>query len=454
MNCVDYYHGGDKPYLISGADDKLVKIWDYQNKTCVATLEGHQHNISAVRFHPELPIIITGSEDANIKVWRANTYRLETTISYGLERVWCIAVQKGSNIIGIGYDEGCVAIKLGREEPAVSMDASGKILWAKHSEMQQANLKTLDQSVLEEAQDGERLALSVKDMGACEMYPQSIAHNSNGRYVVVCGDGEYIVYTATALRNKAFGNGLEFVWSNDPNINAVRETGSNIKIHKNFKEAQAIRPDIVVEGIDGGILLAIRSASSLCFYDWESGQLIRRIEIAAKKVYWSPKGDLVAIAGEDTFYILKFKPEALVDVNPDDITEDGIEDAFEVVGEQAEAVKTACWIGDCFIFTTAQNRLSYFVGGELVTIAHLDKTIYLLGYSSAESRIYACDKDMNILSYKLLLSVLDYQTAVMRRDFESADTILRTIPKDHRTRVAQFLEKQVSIISAVLTVLS
>lgn len=30
INCVDYYHGGDKPYLISGADDRLVKIWDYQ----------------------------------------------------------------------------------------------------------------------------------------------------------------------------------------------------------------------------------------------------------------------------------------------------------------------------------------------------------------------------------------------------------------------------------------
>jgi WD40 repeat protein len=30
VNTIDYYHGGDKPYLISGADDRLVKIWDYQ----------------------------------------------------------------------------------------------------------------------------------------------------------------------------------------------------------------------------------------------------------------------------------------------------------------------------------------------------------------------------------------------------------------------------------------
>lgn len=30
VNCIDYYTGGDKPYLISGADDRMVKVWDYQ----------------------------------------------------------------------------------------------------------------------------------------------------------------------------------------------------------------------------------------------------------------------------------------------------------------------------------------------------------------------------------------------------------------------------------------
>lgn len=42
------------------------------------------------------------------------------------------------------YDEGTIMIKVGREEPAISMDVNGgKIIWAKHSEMQQVNLKAL-----------------------------------------------------------------------------------------------------------------------------------------------------------------------------------------------------------------------------------------------------------------------------------------------------------------------
>ena len=37
------------------------------------------------------------------------------------------------------------------------------------------------------------------------------------RFVVVCGDGEYIIYTALAWRNKMFGQALEFVWGADAN---------------------------------------------------------------------------------------------------------------------------------------------------------------------------------------------------------------------------------------------
>ena len=60
---------------------------------------------------------------------------------------------------------------------------------------------------------GEKLILTMKDMGSCEIFPQTVQHNCNGRFLVICGDGEYIIYTSQALRNKAFGQALDFVWS-------------------------------------------------------------------------------------------------------------------------------------------------------------------------------------------------------------------------------------------------
>jgi len=122
------------------------------------------------------------------------------------------------------------------------MDSSGKIIWAHHNEIQTANIKTgsglsclLFSSPLTGAdslslffpplllseeidvKDGDRIALPVKDLGSCEIYPQTLKHNPNGRFVVVCGDGEFIIYTALAWRNKSFGSALDFVWASDSN---------------------------------------------------------------------------------------------------------------------------------------------------------------------------------------------------------------------------------------------
>lgn len=44
-----------------------------------------------------------------------------------------------------------------------------------------------------------------------------------------------------------------------------------------------------------------------------------------------------------------------------------------MLGEVPEVVKTGVWVGDCFIYTSSLNRLNYYVGGEIVTIAHLDR---------------------------------------------------------------------------------
>ncbi|CAD6966374.1 unnamed protein product, partial [Tilletia laevis] len=121
VNYVEYYHGSDKPYLITTGDDRTVKIWDYLSKSCVQTLEGHTSNVSYAVFHTSLPLIISGSEDGTIKLWHSNTYRLENTLDYGLERAWSIAYKKTGNDFALGFDEGAVVIKIGKEEPSVSM---------------------------------------------------------------------------------------------------------------------------------------------------------------------------------------------------------------------------------------------------------------------------------------------------------------------------------------------
>ena len=441
VNAIDYYTGGDRPYLVSGADDRLIKVWDYQTKACIQTLDGHSHNVAAVAFHPELPLIMTGSEDGAVKLWHSTTYRLETTLNYGMERVWALATVRGSNAICVGYDEGCVMVKLGREDPVASMDAGGKVIWARHNEIQTVNIKALGEAAVEEA-DGERLPLAVKDLGSSDIYPQTLSHSPNGRFVAVCGDGEYVVYTALAWRNKAFGSAQEFVWGDDSNVFATRETSNAVKIHRNFKEALTIRLPFAVEAIHGGRLLGIRTSDFVVFYDWGTGKVVRRIDVAARGVYWSESGGTVAIAGETSFYMLGFEGEAVdaffaAGEEPD---EDGIEDAFDLQAEIPEAVRTGIWVGDCFIYNNASWRLNYCVGGEVTTLHHLDRPMYLLGYLAQQSRVYLIDREFGIVSYTLLLSVVEYKTLVLRGDMELAAEVLENIPQDQHNTLAKFLE--------------
>jgi coatomer subunit beta' len=108
------------------------------------------------------------------------------------------------------------------------------------------------------------------------------------------------------------------------------------------------------------------------------------------QIFWSGSGSLVAIASDDSFYILKFDRDAYVaalEAGP--VGDEGVEDAFDLVAEISEtcvlvilacchridglnSVKTAKWVGDCFVYTNSSNRLNYVVGSQTHTVQQFD----------------------------------------------------------------------------------
>lgn len=68
--------------------------------------------------------------------------------------------------------------------------------------------------------------------------------------------------------------------------------------------------------------------------------------------------------------------------------------------------------------------------------------MYLLGYMPSQDRVYVVDKQVNVYVYSLSLSMIEYQTAVLRGDLSVAAEILPTVPADQRNKVARFLETQ------------
>uniref|UniRef100_A0A8C7GWT4 Beta'-coat protein n=1 Tax=Oncorhynchus kisutch TaxID=8019 RepID=A0A8C7GWT4_ONCKI len=350
VNCIDYYTGGDKPYLVSGADDRLVTIWDYQ-----------VHSL----YTPE---------------WRI-----------GLRH--CISVQEVSL-------QSLVRIQA-VSHPAVIGSPIG---WPTQSSSNLLLTATQSSSnLLPTATQSSSNLLPTATLPSCKLFPIVTQPSCN------------FLPTAT----QPFSNLLP-TETNPPVISSPQHPKLPLT-----PSLQRPNPPVISSPQHPKL------------------PLTPSLQRPNPPVISSPQ-ELVCIATVESFFMLHYLAEkvATAQETKEGVTEDGIKDSFEVLCEIQEVVKTGLWVGDCFIYTSYVNKLNYYVGGEIVTIAHLDRTMYLLGYIPKDDRLYLGDKELNIFTYSLLVSVLEYQTAVMRRDFGMADRVLPTIPKEMRTRVTHFLEKQ------------
>lgn len=209
-------------------------------------------------------------------------------------------------------------------------------------------------------------------------------------------------------------------------------------------EKKAIKPPLPsAEGIFGGHCLAVKGSDCVVFLDWEEGALIRRIDVLPRAIYWNETGEIVLLACEDSYFVLRYNKEAVaVALAAGQVGEEGVEESFELLHELSDKVRTGMWVGDCFLYTNNTQRLQYYVGGQIMTLCHLDSPKYMLGYLAKENRVYLMDKQLNVVSYKVLLAMLQYQTAVVREDFAVANSLLSSIPEAELSNVARFLESQ------------
>lgn len=51
------FHPGGK-FIVTCADDKTLRIWDYKNKRCMKTLCAHEHFVTSLGKRPPPPILI------------------------------------------------------------------------------------------------------------------------------------------------------------------------------------------------------------------------------------------------------------------------------------------------------------------------------------------------------------------------------------------------------------
>jgi len=179
---------------------------------------------------------------------------------------------------------------------------------------------------------------------------------------------------------------------------------------------------------------------------------VRRIDVSPspKNVYWNDSGSTVVLALEDNYYLLNLNEEEVANYitehhgaeeKEEDEDDDGCEEAFQFLDEFNDIITSGLWVSnDCFVFTNVKGHIYYMIGQKTMKMANADKKQFILGYDGKQNRLYMVDKNFNIYSYALLLSVVNYQAAILNDDVELAQKLFKDVPESHYNKLAKFLE--------------
>jgi coatomer subunit beta' len=58
-----------KNWIITGADDSQIRVFNYNTLEKVAAFETHPDYIRCLAVHPTQPLVLSGSDDMTIRLW-------------------------------------------------------------------------------------------------------------------------------------------------------------------------------------------------------------------------------------------------------------------------------------------------------------------------------------------------------------------------------------------------
>ncbi len=71
----------DGRWVLSGGDDRNVRLWDAHAGRAVRALEGHAQRVSSVSLNKDATLAISGGDDATLRVWDLQTGRCRATLA-------------------------------------------------------------------------------------------------------------------------------------------------------------------------------------------------------------------------------------------------------------------------------------------------------------------------------------------------------------------------------------
>ncbi|KXN90325.1 F-box/WD repeat-containing protein 7 [Leucoagaricus sp. SymC.cos] len=98
--------GQPNALVVSGACDKVLRVWDIKTGYCIYILSGHTATIRCLRVLHNRPIAVSGSRDGTVRVWDIQRGRVLRVLLGHRHSVRCLDVC-GNRIVSGSYDTTC-----------------------------------------------------------------------------------------------------------------------------------------------------------------------------------------------------------------------------------------------------------------------------------------------------------------------------------------------------------
>ncbi|KAL6504720.1 hypothetical protein OROHE_023478 [Orobanche hederae] len=299
------------PLIVSGADDRQVKIWRMNDTKAweVDTLRGHMNNVSSVLFHARQDIIVSNSEDKSIRVWDATKRTGLQTFRREHDRFWILSAHPEMNLLAAGHDSGMIVFKLERERPAFSVSGDS-VFYVKDRFLRAFEYST--------QKDTQLIPIRRPGSNCLNQAPRTVSYSPTENAVLVCSDvdgGSYELYvipkdsygkgdTVQDAKRGSGGSGV-FVARNRF---AVLEKSSNQALVKNLKN-EIVKKTVLPIATDvifyaGTWNLLCRAEDRVVIFDLQQRLVLGDLQASlVRYVVWSHDMESIALLSKHSIVI-------------------------------------------------------------------------------------------------------------------------------------------------------
>uniref|UniRef100_F6SRZ6 Coatomer subunit alpha n=1 Tax=Equus caballus TaxID=9796 RepID=F6SRZ6_HORSE len=399
------------PLIVSGADDRQVKIWRMNESKAweVDTCRGHYNNVSCAVFHPRQELILSNSEDKSIRVWDMSKRTGVQTFRRDHDRFWVLAAHPNLNLFAAGHDGGMIVFKLERERPAYAVHGN-MLHYVKDRFLRQLDFNSSKDVAVMQLRSGSKFPVF------------NMSYNPAENAVLLCTrasnleNSTYDLYTIPkdadsqnpdAPEGKR-SSGLTAVWV-ARNRFAVLDRMHSLLI-KNLKneitkKVQVPNCDEIFYAGTGNLLL--RDAESITLFDVQQKRTLASVKISkVKYVIWSADMSHVALLAKHAIVICNRKLEALCNIH------------------ENIRVKSGAWDeSGVFIYTTS-NHIKYAVTtGDYGIIRTLDLPIYVTRVKG--NNVYCLDRECRPRVLTIDPTEFKFKLALINRKYDEVLHMVR-----------------------------